>query len=112
MPSDRRIDPRVSIGVLVYLVSASRERSAEQAVTENVSAGGACVICNRRWHPGEWHAVSPLSLSVQLSGRVIYCRPLSDKRFCVGLAFERRFANWWESRTELASAAGEFRDPE
>lgn len=111
MPSDRRIDPRLSVGVPVYLVSASRERPAEQAVTENVSAGGACVICRHRLQRGERQAVSPLSLDVQLPGRVVYCRPLSNKSFCVGLAFERRFAHWWDSRTEAASAGSGFVDP-
>ena len=112
MQLDRRIDVRISVGVLVYLVSASRERPAEQAVTENVSAGGVCVICGQRLKPGERQAVSPLSLNLQLPGRVVYCRPLSNKRFCVGLAFERCFANWWESQTELTSAERESRDRE
>lgn len=102
VPSERRIDPRMSIAVPIYLVSANRENPAEQAVTENVSPGGACVICYQRLEPGERHTLSPLSLNMQLKGRVVYCRPLLNKRFCVGLAFERSFAHWWRSRSEFA----------
>lgn len=101
VPPERRIDARISMSVPVYLVSSTRDHPAEQVVTENVSAGGACVICYQQFEPGERHALSPLSLNMQLDGRVVYCRPLSNKRFCVGLAFERCFAHWWESRSEL-----------
>ncbi|MGH9573560.1 MAG: PilZ domain-containing protein [Candidatus Acidiferrales bacterium] len=101
--SERRIDPRVSVTVPVYLVSSNREDPAEQAVTENVSAGGACVICYQQLELGERYALSPLSLNMQLTGRVVYCRPLASKRFCVGLAFERCFAHWWRSQPALAS---------
>lgn len=101
-PSERRIDARISMAVPVYMVSSTRDHPAEQVVTENVSAGGACVICYQRLETGERHALSPLALNMQMDGRVVYCRPLADKRFCVGLAFERCFAHWWESRPELA----------
>lgn len=102
VPSERRIDPRISFAVPVYLVSASRDHPAEQVVTENVSAGGACVICAERLELGERQALSPLSLNMQLAARVVYCRPRSDKHFSVGLAFERCIAHWWEPHSEFS----------
>ena len=96
MPCDRRVEPRLSVRVPVYLVSVNGDRAAEQLITENVSAHGACVICTHSVKPGERQAVSSMSLERRLDARVVYCQARSDRTFCVGLELDQRVANWWD----------------
>lgn len=109
MQSDRRTEPRVFIAVPVYLVSGTGDRAAEQVVTQNVSSGGARIVCRQRLHFGERPAISSMSLGFQLSARVVYCQPRSDRTFDVGLQFERREESWWASRIEAESTSSKPR---
>ena len=97
MHLDGRLEKRISLAVPVYLVSLKEPRAAEQVLTENVSSRGARVVTNRRWQAGEQQRITPLSGEFQLQARVVYCRPLSNRAFCVGLEFHKCSVAWWDS---------------
>jgi PilZ domain len=105
MQSDRRTEPRIAVAVPAYLVSGTGDRAAERVVTENVSSGGARIVCRQRLHFGERPAISSISLGFQLSARVVYCQPRSDRTFDVGLQFERREESWWASHAKTESTS-------
>jgi hypothetical protein len=102
MPLDGRIEKRVPMRIPVYLGSLIKPRTAERALTENVSPHGARVVTKRSWHPGEDQWITPLSGQFQLPAQVIYCQPLANGDYCVGLDFRGRPVNWED---ELISAA-------
>jgi hypothetical protein len=94
MSLDGRLEKRIPMGIPLYLVSLKKPRTAERVLTENVSAHGARVVTKRPWQPGEDHWLSPLSGKFQLSAQVIYCQPLANGDFCVGLDFRGCPVNW------------------
>ena len=94
MRLDGRIEKRIPMAVLVYLVSLEEPRVAERVLTENVSSHGARVVTKRLWRPGEQQWISPLSGQFQLAAQVVYCHPLPNREYCVGLDFRGHSINW------------------
>lgn len=78
----------------VYLVSLKMPRTTEWVLTENVSSHGARVVTNGRRQRGEDQLIAPLSGEFQVPAQVIYCQPLANGRFCVGLDFRGCPVNW------------------
>jgi PilZ domain-containing protein len=102
MQLDGRIEKRIPRGIPVYLVSLKKPRTVERVLTENVSPHGARVVTKRHWQQGEDHWITPLSGQFQWPAQVIYCHPLANGDFCVGLDFRGRPVNW---ESDLISAA-------
>ena len=102
MTLDGRIEKRIPMGIPVYLVSLKMPRTTERVLTENVSPHGARVATKRRRQPGEDQTIAPLSGQFQLQAQVIYCQPLANGDFCVGLDFRGCPVNCEE---ELVSAS-------
>jgi hypothetical protein len=88
MLSDGRIEKRAIVKVPVHIVSLENAFIAETTTTVNISRHGVRVLTSRRWHAGEQLGLTLLSGEVQRQGRVIYCYPLTDGQFCVGLEFD------------------------
>jgi len=94
MRSFGRFEKRVAMAVPVYLGSLGEPRPFERALTENVSPHGARVSTERLWQLDEEPLITPLANKIQLSARVVYCRPLTNGRFSVGLEFRERSVDW------------------
>jgi len=88
-----RIEKRIPMTVAVYLVNLKEPRTAERVLTENVSPHGARVVTKRLRQPGEQQWISPLSGQSQLAAQVVYCQPIPNQRFCVGLDFRTHSFN-------------------
>ena len=88
MQSDGRIEKRAKVKVPVHIVPVENAFIAETTTTVNISRHGARLLTSRRWRPGEQLALTLLSGEFQRYGRVIYCCPLTDGQFCVGLEFD------------------------
>lgn len=88
MQSDGRVEKRATVRVPVHIVPVENAFIAETTTTVNISRHGARLLTSRRWRPGEQLALTLLSGEFQRYGRVIYCCPLSDGQFCVGLEFD------------------------
>ena len=94
MPLDGRIEKRVPMAVPVDLVIADEMLVAERVVTVNVSPHGARVVTKRRWRAEEQPWLASLTSYFRLQGSVVYCQPLTNGDFCVGLKFRASFIDW------------------
>jgi|HubBroStandDraft_3_1064219.scaffolds.fasta_scaffold214862_1 hypothetical protein len=93
VPLEGRIEKRTPVALPVYLLPAEQLFLAEKAVTVNVSSRGARVITKRRWQAEDQPWLASLFNEFRLQSRVVYCQPLPDGRFCVGLSFQSGFIN-------------------
>ncbi len=91
MRLDGRTEKRIIKAMSVSLINAEESRIAEQAVTVNVSPHGARLRTKRKWNPGERPRVARERSKTLLQARVIYCEPLAEGRFCVGLQIQPAF---------------------
>ena len=65
-----------------------------RTVTENVSAHGARVLMGRRLRPGQQVLVSSPTEDVRSQAQVVYCQPLAENGFAVGLELAGRVELW------------------
>ena len=93
---DGRIEKRQSMSVPVYLGALEDPRAPERTLTENVSAHGARMLSKRPWRPGDESIVTPLSGEFSLIARVIYCSPVTEHCFRLGMEFPDGAVNWGE----------------
>lgn len=101
--SDGRLEKRATVKVPVRIVSVENAFTAETTTTLNISRRGARILATRRWQPEEEVDLTSLAGGFQRLGRVIYCHPLPDGQFCVGLEFGAVIKDWKE--TPWASVA-------
>jgi PilZ domain len=94
MRLDGRIEKRVPMAVPVDLVIAEDMLVAERVVTVNVSPHGARVVTKRPWQVEEQPWLASLTSYFRLQGSVVYCQPLANGDFCVGLKFRASFIDW------------------
>lgn len=94
MTREGRIEKRVPMAVPVDLVIAEEMLVSERVVTVNVSPHGARVVTKRRWRDKEQAWLASLSSYFRLQGSVVYCQPLTNGDFCVGLKFRASFIDW------------------
>jgi PilZ domain len=90
MGSDGRFEKRAAVKILVHIVPVESAFNAETTTMTNISRNGARVLTHRRWHPGQQLAIATVTGNFQRQARVIYCFPMIDRRFCVGLEFDTR----------------------
>jgi hypothetical protein len=91
-----RIEKRLPTLIPVYLASLEDRHTRERTLTENVSPHGARVISKRSWRRGEETLITPSTGEFQRVGRVIYCLPTVEDRFCLGIEFPDRAVKWGE----------------
>jgi hypothetical protein len=89
-----RIEKRVPMAVPVDLVIAEEMLVAERVVTVNVSPHGARVMTKRRWRAEEQPWLASLTSYFRVQGIVVYCQPMTNGDFCVGLRFRTTFIDW------------------
>ena len=94
MGLDGRNEKRVPMAIPVCLVVAEKRLVADQAVTVNVSAHGARVLTRRRWQPEEQPRLASSSGELRTPAKIVYCEPLTDGHFCVGLQFLSTIMDW------------------
>jgi len=82
------------MAVPVDLLIAEEILVAERVVTVNVSPHGARVVTKRQWRAGEQPWLASLTSYFRLQGSVVYCQPLTNGDFCVGLKLRTRFIDW------------------
>lgn len=89
-----RNEKRVTLAVPVCLEATEDSPIADQAVTVNVSTHGARVTTKRRWQSEEQARVACASGEFRAHARVVYCEPLADGHFCIGLRFHSPITDW------------------
>jgi hypothetical protein len=93
----KRTDIRTPMKVTVDLSSLDIRTPAQEGVTVNISARGARVVTSRPWKPNDRLNVRSLLGNFRSRARVVYCEPVDDHSFAIGL--------------QLFAAAGSWRSP-
>jgi len=94
MRLDGRNEKRVPMAIPVCLVVAEKLLVADQAITVNVSPHGARVLTRRRWQPEQQPQLASSSGELRTQAKIVYCEPVTDGHFCVGLQFLSAILNW------------------
>ena len=89
-----RKERRNSLRLQVLLSSLAQPLHAEEASTENITSYGMRVQTERPWERGRIVVVRSFHDELWTRARVVYCKPLPHKRFCLGLEFLSRTGAW------------------
>jgi hypothetical protein len=95
--ASKRAEDRIPMKITVDLSSLDVRMPAQEGVTENVSPRGARVLTSRPWKPNERLNVRSLLGNFRSRARVVYCVPVDNDQFALGL--------------QLFAAAGKWRSP-
>src|SRR6266481_368548 len=87
MPFYGRVEKRVPVTVPVYITVRGASGPAERSFTENVSPHVVRVMTRQPIRTGERPIVCVLSSECESRGRVVYCQPLPNARYCVWMEF-------------------------
>ena len=90
----RRGENRSPVHVTVDLSGLDIHTIAQQGMTENVSARGARVVTSKPWQPNEHVTVRSLLGSLRSRARVVYCQPLGNDSFAIGLELFVSVGEW------------------
>lgn len=90
----RRLQDRSPVHVTVDLSGLDIHTAAQQGITENVSARGARVVTNKPWQPNDHVKVRSLLGSLRSRARVVYCEPLGNDSFAIGLELFVSIGEW------------------
>jgi hypothetical protein len=74
------------IGLAVELSCRDEMSGKETTFTENISSRGLRAITKRMWRSGTRLQIRFVGEDVHGQASVVYCQPLGNKRFAVGLA--------------------------
>src|SRR6266849_2359677 len=98
MPSrSGRLERRIRLAVGVRISNVREPNAAERTVTENVCSRGLRVIARRQMVPDERLLVISTAGTVKAQARVVYCQPLPEGSFGIGLYFEGTEVRWPET---------------
>jgi len=89
-----RAEERVPIKVVVDMASLDIRLPAQEGVTENVSARGARVVTSKPWHSDDRLNVRSLLGDFRSRARVVYCEPLKNGCYAVGLQLFAAVGSW------------------
>lgn len=94
MHLDGRSEKRVGLRLPVRLMSRRELRPPDKVFTRNVSPHGLCVVTDQRWQPAELFVITLPSNGFLVPAQVVYCQPLGEGLFCVGMKIPGRPVNW------------------
>jgi hypothetical protein len=98
MDISKRAEDRMPMKVTVDLSSLDIRTPAQEGVTENISPRGARVLTKKPWKPDDRLNVRSLVGNFRSRARVVYCVPVDEQLFAIGL--------------QLFAAAGSWRTPQ
>jgi hypothetical protein len=101
----RRLEDRTAVHVTVDLSGFDVRAAAQQGVTENVSARGARVVTNKPWQPNDHLTVRSLLGNLRSRARVVYCQPLEQGSFAIGLELFVSVGEWTMPQTSHRNIA-------
>jgi hypothetical protein len=84
----------------------SLENAAHEVTsTTNVSSHGARILTKAAWTPNQNVSVREVSGNFSLRAHVVYCKPLPDRSFSIGLELLQPPENWPAGERSLAPLA-------
>jgi hypothetical protein len=89
-----RMDPRVRRKLRVQLDNLEQPGLSERTLTENVSSLGIRVLTRQAWQPGQTLLITSPVGDLRTPARVVYCQPVGENQFAVGLQFQGPDVHW------------------
>lgn len=93
-PTAPRVEERIPLKIKVDLFSLNVRLPAREGVTENVSAHGARVIVSREMPRDLRLDVRSMLGNLRSRARVVYCEPMANGMFAVGLELFATVGDW------------------
>ncbi len=93
-----RFEERMAKAEVVELLDACESPIKVAEITANVSPRGARIITDSVCAPGKLLHLDAQEEQVNLPGRVVYCQPLGNGKFAVGLQLDVRVEKWQKPR--------------
>jgi hypothetical protein len=91
---DGRMEKRTRLAVPLELSGLQDSINAENARSENICSNGVRVVSQKARMLDEQLRVTSSVGQLRMKARVVYCQPLGDGRFALGLHFERPAGNF------------------
>jgi PilZ domain len=82
-----RAERRMDVIMAGRLTSAGSVRHTEWVTIRNISVHGAQVTCQQPWEVHQRVSLGETVGDHHLDAEVVYCHPLADNRYAVGLKF-------------------------
>lgn len=89
-----RSQKRVRKEVVVELTLPGPSQHKETALAQNVSSRGIRVATDHSWRPGDTILLSSPETGAHAEARVVYCQPLGNERFAIGLELVQPVKSW------------------
>jgi hypothetical protein len=89
-----RGENRIPLSIRVDLCSLDVRHPAQEALTENVSNHGARVVSTNPWKLNERLNLWALPGDFRARARVVYCEPLGEHSFAIGLQLLASSGGW------------------
>jgi hypothetical protein len=89
-----RVESRLPIFAVVRIASLEHQGIVEDGVTQNLSAFGVRATVKNRWTPNEPVKVESPPGFFRSRGWVVYCQPIRDGNYAVGLRLLVRQPPW------------------
>jgi PilZ domain len=96
-----RMENRIPRRLLIELYSL-QSAAYEITSTTNVSAHGARVLTKAAWEPKQDVSVRSISNNLSLRAHIVYCKPLPDRSFSIGLELVQPPEDWPAAGTSQA----------
>jgi hypothetical protein len=80
-----RSDRRIKKEAVLELARVDDPRLKVTVIAQNVSVRGLRVATERLWRPGDHVLLSSPESGLRTQARVVYCQPMKNNRFAVGL---------------------------
>jgi hypothetical protein len=93
-PALKRTETRTPMKVNVDLSSLDVRTPAQEGITENISPRGARILTSKPWKPNERLNVRSLLGNFRSRARVVYCVPVDNNHFALGLQLFAAAGNW------------------
>ena len=94
-----RYEKRTPQAVSVDLLGLDESHLSMRTVTENVSPRGARFVTDWNCAPGKHFLLIASEQGVKSLARVVYCQPLQNTKFAVGLQLAVRVEQWGNPST-------------
>ncbi len=89
-----RYEKRTAQTVAVMLASPDLAFPTELTLTENTSSRGARVVTKGLWRPNDSLVIKSLEGNLQSEARVIYCQPIREGVYAIGLELLAPEGEW------------------
>ena len=89
-----RYEKRTPRAVPVHLLRLDESQLNVVTVTENVSPRGARIVTDWNCAPGKHLLLTAPEEGVKSLARVVYCQPMENTKFAVGLQLVVRVEEW------------------